>query len=231
MKLLFILIVTVLVIAVTIREQKLLALRKIYIDIHPSLIGFQLPGSLWRQVCKRLFDIIFSAAVLLTIFPLLFFILTPLIKIASSGPVFFVQYRLGIFGKPFKCYKFRSMRQNPGTAPVSVNDPRIPPIGKFIRRTHLDEFPQFFNVLIGDMSLVGPRPLQAKIYREFSNYEKGLLRLTIRPGLTGLAQMNVARNLNPDKTIKNDLYYIRKLSLRMDLKLIFQTLRLTDHSY
>ena len=85
MKLLFILIVTVLVITVTIREQKLLALRKIYIDIHPSLIGFQLPGSLWRQVCKRLFDIIFSAAVLLTIFPLLFFILTPLIKICGPS--------------------------------------------------------------------------------------------------------------------------------------------------
>ena len=103
--------------------------------------------------------------------------------------------------------------------------------GRFLRKTHLDEFPQFFNVLIGDMSIVGPRPFPAEVYREFSSYYKGFLRLVVRPGITGLAQLNVPRNTNPGQVIKNDLYYIRRLSLYRDFNIICRTLLLRDHSF
>lgn len=231
MELLFILAAVLLIEMTAEHEQKLLDYRNCYIYSLPQEVRYHFPASLFGAVCKRLFDIIVSLAVLLTVFPLIFLIAAPLIKLTSSGPVFFTQKRLGLYAELFDCYKFRTMYTNPGAEPVQKNDSRVTPVGRFLRKTHLDEFPQFFNVLIGDMSIVGPRPFPAEVYREFSSYYKGFLRLVVRPGITGLAQLNVPRNTNPGQVIKNDLYYIRRLSLYRDFNIICRTLLLRDHSF
>lgn len=231
MELLFILAAVLLIEMTAEHEQKLLDYRNCYIYSLPQEVRYHFPASLFGAVCKRLFDIIVSLAVLLTVFPLIFLIAAPLIKLTSSGPVFFTQKRLGLYVELFDCYKFRTMYTNPGAEPVRKNDSRVTPVGRFLRKTHLDEFPQFFNVLIGDMSIVGPRPFPAEVYREFSSYYKGFLRLVVRPGITGLAQLNVPRNTNPGQVIKNDLYYIRRLSLYRDFNIICRTLLLRDHSF
>lgn len=231
MELLFILAAVLLIEMTAEHEQKLLDYRNCYIYSLPQEVRYHFPVSLFGAVCKRLFDIIVSLAVLLTVFPLIFLIAAPLIKLTSSGPIFFTQKRLGLYAELFDCYKFRTMYTNPGAEPVRKNDSRVTPVGRFLRKTHLDEFPQFFNVLIGDMSIVGPRPFPAEVYREFSSYYKGFLRLVVRPGITGLAQLNVPRNTNPGQVIKNDLYYIRRLSLYRDFNIICRTLLLRDHSF
>ncbi|MFR1674644.1 MAG: sugar transferase [Alphaproteobacteria bacterium] len=231
MELLFILAAVLLIKMTAEHEQKLLDYRNCYIYSLPQEVRYHFPASLFGAVCKRLFDIIVSLAVLLTVFPLIFLIAAPLIKLTSSGPIFFTQKRLGLYAELFDCYKFRTMYTNPGAEPVRKNDSRVTPVGRFLRKTHLDEFPQFFNVLIGDMSIVGPRPFPAEVYREFSSYYKGFLRLVVRPGITGLAQLNVPRNTNPGQVIKNDLYYIRRLSLYRDFNIICRTLLLRDHSF
>ena len=231
MELLFILAAVLLIEMTAEHEQKLLDYRNCYIYSLPQEVRYHFPASLFGAVCKRLFDIIVSLAVLLTVFPLIFLIAAPLIKLTSSGPIFFTQKRLGLYAELFDCYKFRTMYTNPGAEPVRKNESRVTPVGRFLRKTHLDEFPQFFNVLIGDMSIVGPRPFPAEVYREFSSYYKGFLRLVVRPGITGLAQLNVPRNTNPGQVIKNDLYYIRRLSLYRDFNIICRTLLLRDHSF
>lgn len=231
MELLFILAAVLLIEMTAEHEQKLLDYRNCYIYSLPQEVRYHFPASLFGTVCKRLFDIIVSLAILLTVFPLIFLIAAPLIKLTSSGPIFFTQKRLGLYAELFDCYKFRTMYTNPGAEPVRKNDSRVTPVGRFLRKTHLDEFPQFFNVLIGDMSIVGPRPFPAEVYREFSSYYKGFLRLVVRPGITGLAQLNVPRNTNPGQVIKNDLYYIRRLSLYRDFNIICRTLLLRDHSF
>ena len=231
MELLFILAAVLLIEMTAEHEQKLLDYRNCYIYSLPQEVRYHFPASLFGTVCKRLFDIIVSLAVLLTVFPLIFLIAAPLIKLTSSGPIFFTQKRLGLYAELFDCYKFRTMYTNPGAEPVRKNDSRVTPVGRFLRKTHLDEFPQFFNVLIGDMSIVGPSPFPAEVYREFSSYYKGFLRLVVRPGITGLAQLNVPRNTNPGQVIKNDLYYIRRLSLYRDFNIICRTLLLRDHSF
>ena len=231
MELLFILAAVLLIEMTAEHEQKLLDYRNCYIYSLPQEVRYHFPASLFGAVCKRLFDIIVSLAVLLTVFPLIFLIAAPLIKLTSSGPIFFTQKRLGLYAELFDCYKFRTMYTNPGAEPVRKNDSRVTPVGRFLRKTHLDEFPQFFNVLIGDMSIVGPRPFPAEVYREFSFYYKGFLRLVVRPRITGLAQLNVPRNTNPGQVIKNDLYYIRRLSLYRDFNIICRTLLLRDHSF
>ncbi len=231
MELLFILAAVLLIEMTAEHEQKLLDYRNCYIYSLPQEVRYHFPASLFGTVCKRLFDIIVSLAVLLTVFPLIFLIAAPLIKLTSSGPIFFTQKRLGLYAELFDCYKFRTMYTNPGAEPVRKNDSRVTPVGRFLRKTHLDEFPQFFNVLIGDMSIVGPRPFPAEVYLEFSSYYKGFLRLVVRPGITGLAQLNVPRNTNPGQVIKNDLYYIRRLSLYRDFNIICRTLLLRDHSF
>lgn len=231
MELLFILAAVLLIEMTAEHEQKLLDYRNCYIYSLPQEVRYHFPAFLFGTVCKRLFDIIVSLAVLLTVFPLIFLIAAPLIKLTSSGPIFFTQKRLGLYAELFDCYKFRTMYTNPGAEPVRKNDSRVTPVGRFLRKTHLDEFPQFFNVLIGDMSIVGPRPFPAEVYREFSSYYKGFLRLVVRPGITGLAQLNVPRNTNPGQVIKNDLYYIRRLSLYRDFNIICRTLLLRDHSF
>lgn len=214
---------------VFIKERKIYKYRKIYLK------EFNLPEklapSLLYCVAKRLTDIIISLIVCLTIIPVLYVILGTIIKLTSTGPIIFSQKRIGLFGKEFTCYKFRSMYLNSSKVIAEKNDVRITPVGKFIRRTHLDEFPQFFNVLLGDMSLVGPRPSIDYIIEELAQYPNYNLRPMIRPGLSGLAQINSGRTLSRKRFLEFDIEYINNQSWWTDFKIILQTLKFADESY
>ena len=179
---------------------------------------------------KRTFDIVFSLFVILFILSWLTPLLGLLIKIESNGPVFFRQNRPGLMEQEFFCYKFRSMMINKTTEREATrNDPRVTRIGKFIRKTSIDEMPQFFNVLIGDMSVVGPRPhlwTQNKLYG--TKIKKYMIRHHVKPGVTGLAQVRGYRGeIETDEDmvnrIKFDVYYIENWSLGIDIKIIFLT--------
>jgi len=184
-----------------------------------------------RGIAKELFDKVFALAALVLLLPL-FVVLAILIKLSSPGPVFFKQPRLGLNGKPFKVYKFRSMRMHDDGGVVkqaTQHDPRITPIGRFIRRTSLDELPQFINVLMGDMSVVGPRPhaLQHnELYKE--KVEMYMLRHRVKPGITGWAQIHGYRGETDTddkmaKRVQFDLHYIQNWTFWMDLKIIAWT--------
>ncbi len=188
--------------------------------------------SLFFSLVKRFGDIVLSLAVCLTILPILYVVLGLIIKLTSEGPIIYKQQRKGLFGKSFTCYKFRSMYQNSGMEKVMrKDDARITKIGRFIRRTHLDEFPQFFNVLKGDMSTVGPRPLPEREIKKFAANSECFLRFLLRPGITGTAQVNSSRLLKPDEVLHFDVQYVCELSLIKDIKLIIQTLRFSDIAY
>lgn len=181
-------------------------------------------------VIKRGFDIAFSLLVILLILSWLTPILALLIKLESKGPVFFKQSRPGINEKEFFCYKFRSMQINETTEQsVIKNDPRVTRIGKFIRKTSIDEMPQFLNVLKGEMSVVGPRPHLWSQNNLYSNtIKKYMVRLYVRPGITGLAQVRGFRGeISSDEDMINriryDVFYIENWSLLFDLKIIIQT--------
>ena len=152
-----------------------------------------------------------------------------LIKITSPGPVLFSQERIGLHNRPFKMYKFRSMEvQDPGRERsqwTTPHDPRVTPVGRFIRKTSIDEMPQFFNVLIGDMSLVGPRPERPLFVEKFKEeIPRYMIKHQVRPGLTGWAQVNGYRgDTSITKRIEHDLYYIENWSLGFDFKIMFLT--------
>jgi putative colanic acid biosynthesis UDP-glucose lipid carrier transferase len=182
------------------------------------------------KLFKRGFDIIFSLIVIVFLLSWLTPFLALLIKIESKGPIFFKQGRPGIDEKEFFCYKFRSMRINITTEKeASKNDPRVTKIGKFIRKTSLDEMPQFLNVLFGEMSVVGPRPhlwSQNKVYS--NRIKKYMVRHYVKPGITGLAQVRGYRGeIETDEDmvnrIKYDVYYIENWSIILDIKIIVQT--------
>lgn len=179
---------------------------------------------------KRVFDICFSLIVIICLLSWLIPLLALLIKLESKGPVFFKQGRPGMDEEEFFCYKFRSMQVNGTTEKeASKNDPRVTRMGKFMRKTSMDELPQFFNVLLGDMSVVGPRPhlwSQNKAYA--SKIKKYMVRHYVKPGITGLAQVKGFRGeieTEDDMVnrIKLDVFYIENWSLIMDIKIIFQT--------
>lgn len=180
---------------------------------------------------KRAFDIVFSLVVIIGLLSWLTPLLAILIKIESRGPVFFKQGRPGIDEKEFFCYKFRSMRINKTTEQeASKNDPRVTKIGRFLRKTSIDEMPQFLNVLLGEMSVVGPRPhlwSQNKVYG--SKIKKYMVRHYVKPGITGLAQVRGYRGeIETDEDmvnrIKFDVFYIENWSLLLDIKIIVQTI-------
>ena len=179
---------------------------------------------------KRLFDIIFSLFVLIFLLSWLVPILAILIKLESRGPIFFKQGRPGIEEKEFFCFKFRSMKINKTTEKeASKNDPRVTKIGRFIRKTSIDELPQFLNVLMGDMSVVGPRPHLWSQNKAYGNkIKKYMVRHYVKPGITGLAQVRGFRGeIESDEDminrIKYDVFYIENWSLILDLKIIAQT--------
>jgi putative colanic acid biosynthesis UDP-glucose lipid carrier transferase len=184
-----------------------------------------------RGIAKELFDKVFALCALIALLPL-FIVLAILIKLSSPGPVFFRQPRLGLNGRPFNVYKFRSMKlheEHGKVTQATQDDPRITPIGRFIRRTSLDELPQFINVLMGDMSVVGPRP-HALQHNEFykDRLEMYMLRHRVKPGITGWAQIHGYRGETDTddkmaKRVQFDLHYIQNWSFGMDLKIIAWT--------
>ncbi len=184
-----------------------------------------------NRAIKRLFDCVFSIFVILFIFSWLFPILAIIIKIQSPGPVFFVQLRSGRDNNPFKCYKFRSMRVNSDSdkKQASRNDSRITKIGAFMRKTSLDELPQFFNVLMGNMSVVGPRPHMISHTEQYSQLiDKFMVRHFLKPGITGWAQIKGLRGETKDtesmlKRVEADVWYLENWSFLLDLKIIFLT--------
>jgi putative colanic acid biosynthesis UDP-glucose lipid carrier transferase len=180
---------------------------------------------------KDLFDRVFASVALILLLPL-FLVIATAIKVTSPGPVFFKQPRLGLNGRKFNVYKFRSMKvhQEHGVVKQATKgDPRITPIGAFLRRTSLDELPQFINVLLGDMSVVGPRPhaLQHnEMYKDLLEFY--MLRHRVKPGITGWAQIHGHRGETDTvdkmaKRVQFDLHYIQNWSLWMDVRIIFWT--------
>ncbi len=184
-----------------------------------------------KRFSKRTFDIVFSLGVILFIMPILLPIVAILIKLQSKGPVFFKQLRSGRDNNVFYCYKFRTMvvNQNSDAVQATKNDSRVTPIGKFLRKTNLDEFPQFFNVLKGEMSIIGPRPHMVKHTEEFQeSVDKFMVRHFVKPGITGWAQVNGFRGTTetPQKIIKRaryDVWYIENWSMQLDVKIVFLT--------
>ena len=185
-------------------------------------------GNTVSFTAKRILDIFGSLTGLIILSPLLL-LLSVLVKITSPGPVFYGQERMTIDGKVFKMWKFRSMRQNAdkeeGFTWTVENDPRRTRFGTFLRQTSLDEFPQLWNVLKGDMSLVGPRPERPELIEEFKHEIPGyMLRHKMRAGITGWAQINGWRgNTSLNKRIEFDMYYIRNWRFSLDIKILFLT--------
>jgi Undecaprenyl-phosphate glucose phosphotransferase len=197
----------------------------------PFLRLKSIPFTTWGRITKRAFDIAVSSVILLLLSPLYAF-LALLIRMDSRGPVLFRQQRVGLDGNEFTMYKFRSMV--PGAERLDTaaglgirNDARRTAIGRLLRRTSLDELPQFWNVLRGDMSLVGPRPERAHVVRQFGTVvPKYLDRHRVKTGLTGWAQVNGLRgDTSIDERVKYDLYYIENWSLAFDIRIILRTLR------
>lgn len=185
----------------------------------------------FNKISKRLFDIGFSLLIFVCIFSWLFPIIAMFIKWNSKGPVFFKQPRSGLGNDNFGCYKFRSMYVNDEAhfTQATKGDSRITSVGAFLRKTSLDELPQFINVIFGDMSIVGPRPHMLKHTEEYSkSINKYMLRHFIKPGITGLAQVKGFRGETPDpalmeRRIKMDIFYLENWSFLLDIKIIFMT--------
>jgi exopolysaccharide biosynthesis polyprenyl glycosylphosphotransferase len=183
---------------------------------------------------KRVIDIVFSILGIIALAPFMLIVMI-LIKLESKGPVFFGQNRVGLNGKQFKMYKFRSMvvnaedlldklhDKNEMSGPMfkMKDDPRITKVGKFIRKTSIDELPQLFNVLIGEMSLVGPRPNLPKEVIQFSEGQKQ--KLIVKPGITCYWQVMGRNNIDFERWVELDIKYIKERSLLLDIKLILRT--------
>ena len=203
--------------------------------VHPAREGFEDGRSPLYRVSKRLFDLVASLFGLLLILPLLPFIIM-LIKLETPGPIFFKQLRVGYRGRMFHCYKFRSMaidaedqkeqmqhlNEATGAAFKIRDDPRITGVGRFLRRSSLDEFPQLFNVFRGEMSIVGPRP---QIPAEVKDYtSEQACRLLAKPGLTCLWQVSGRSHLDFQEWMELDQEYARRAGFRVDLHVLLRTL-------
>jgi undecaprenyl phosphate N,N'-diacetylbacillosamine 1-phosphate transferase len=180
----------------------------------------------FSRLSKEFFDQIFGWLVLIILSPL-FWLVAGLIRLETSGPAFFRQERIGKNGTPFVAYKFRSMVENATSQGlglnVAVNDSRITRVGKFLRDTSLDELPQIFNVITGEMSLVGPRPTLAQQVARYNAFQRR--RLLVKPGITGWAQVN-GRNAIPwEDRIKLDVWYVEHWSLRLDFSILLRTIK------
>ncbi len=181
--------------------------------------------------CKRCFDVVFSALVMIFVLSWLLPLLALIIRLDSKGPIFFKQKRTGVRNRSFWCYKLRTMYVNneAHTRQATERDSRITPVGEFLRKTSLDELPQFFNVLMGDMSVVGPRPHMLKHTEEYSEkIDKFMVRHLIKPGITGLAQVMGYRG--PTETLgkmerraRIDRFYVEHWNFLLDLRIVLQT--------
>lgn len=202
--------------------------------MHTELPSKNLLDDKWSQFLKRGFDIVVSLCFLCLVFPFLLLLVFVVTECTMPGKLFFVQKRTGLNGRTFKCYKFRSMRQNPlsEVRQATKGDERVTRWGYIMRKTSLDETPQFINVLMGDMSIVGPRPHMLKHTDEFTELVDGyMLRHQVKPGVTGWSQVNGYRGeIKKVEDIKNrvkyDLWYIDHWSFFLDLRIIFKTMTL-----
>lgn len=182
----------------------------------------------FNMMIKRVFDLV-GASVCIVLFSPVMLITAILIKLTSKGPLIFTQERVGLHNRPFKMYKFRSMevqsKQEEKAGWTTKNDPRVTGIGKFIRRTSIDELPQLFNVLKGEMSLIGPRPERPQFVEKFrEEIPRYMVKHQVRPGMTGWAQVNGYRgNTSIKKRIDYDLYYIENWTMGFDIKILFLT--------
>jgi putative colanic acid biosynthesis UDP-glucose lipid carrier transferase len=204
-----------------------------YFGTIPILKPKRLPfEKIETHLTKRIFDVIFSFLICISLLSWLLPILWLLVKIDSKGSFFFKQIRDGADGKQFYCYKVRSMENNKLSDKVHAtkNDTRVTKIGAFLRKTSLDELPQFFNVLKGDMSVIGPRPhmnLQTEKYlKEIDHY---IIRNSVKPGITGLAQVSgyrgeVQKKSDIENRVRLDIFYIENWSFFLDIKIIYKTL-------
>ncbi len=181
-----------------------------------------------QQFTKRVLDFVFALLVLIIFWPV-FLILYVIVKLDSPGPAIFRQERLGKDGKPFTCYKFRTMvdkaphmRKADGSAYTGEDDPRITRVGRFLRKSSLDELPQFINVLKGDMSMVGPRPEQVDQVQYYSERHKK--RLLVKPGMTSWASIRGRNELPWEKRLDLDAEYVESYSLGLDIRIFLLTL-------
>lgn len=183
---------------------------------------------MYKRFFKRFCDIVFSLPALL-VFVLAFIFVAPAIFFTDRGPVFYVAVRRGRNGKTFRMIKFRSMRVNApdvrnadGSTYTGADDPRVTKIGRLMRRTSVDELPQFINVLKGDMSIIGPRPrLAGGTYEELDDLRKK--GLSVRPGITGYSQAYFRNSIPQEEKFRNDAYYAEHVSFPFDLKIFFKT--------
>lgn len=183
-----------------------------------------------NRCIKRTFDIVVSS-VFLCFYPLIYIPIAIAIKLGSEGPVYFKQERTGYLGRPFKCLKFRTMRVNAvsDTCQATVHDPRKTKFGDFLRRTSLDELPQFINVWKGDMSIVGPRPHMLKHTEDYTRLvDRYMVRHAVKPGITGWAQVNGYRGITDElwkmeRRVEHDVWYIENWTFLLDLKIMVRT--------
>jgi putative colanic acid biosynthesis UDP-glucose lipid carrier transferase len=204
-----------------------------YFDYIPVLSMRKIPiDDSINQFLKRSFDIVFSLFMIIFVLSWLTPLMYVLVKLESKGPLFFKQKRDGLNGERFVCYKFRSMYVNDDSEKIQAvkGDNRVTKTGHFLRKTSIDELPQFFNVLVGDMSVVGPRPHMLSQTEKYSKLvDKFMVRHFVKPGITGLAQVRgfrgeIRTNIEMGKRIKLDIYYIENWSFFLDLKIIAQTI-------
>lgn len=191
-------------------------------------IGSPVTGG--RLIVKRCFDLIVGLVGMIISLPIIF-IFALLIKLTSKGPIFFKQERVGLMGKNFMVVKLRSMYKDAeaktGAIWAKKDDARITSVGRFMRKTRIDELPQFWNVLKGDMSLVGPRPERPVLTEKFSqSFDEFPKRLRIVPGITGYAQINGGYDITPNQKCKLDNYYIEHYSIWFDIKVLFGTVKI-----
>jgi len=175
------------------------------------------------NICKRAFDIFISLLGIVLLFPL-FVAIVLIIRLSSKGPGVFKQQRAGRNGKPFVFYKFRTMKVDAdpfAPSPKTGKDPRLTKVGKFLREYSLDELPQLFNVLKGDMSFIGPRPLYLSQMAEWNERQKK--RLLVKPGLTGLAQIHGRGELTLEKKLELDVIYVETASFLTDIRVLLET--------
>lgn len=178
-----------------------------------------------KSILGVVLTLLFSLPILLVIF-----IFAILVKLDSEGPAFYTQIRVGKNNEEFKIYKLRSMKINAeketGATWASVDDPRVTRVGRFIRKTRIDELPQFLNILTGDMCIIGPRPerpdLVSQFEKEIPNFRS---RLAVKPGITGLAQVNGGYDISPQEKLELDLQYIENFGFIQDLKIFFLTIK------
>lgn len=187
----------------------------------------ELVNFMYKHFFKRIFDLLISIIGLVVFIPI-FLIFAPIIHFTDGGPVFYNAMRIGKKGKPFKMYKFRSMyvnapdiRNSDGSTYNGEDDIRVTRVGKFLRRTSIDEIPQFLNVFLGDMSLIGPRPDPLSDMEIYTKEQKQ--KLLVKPGITGYNQAYFRNSIMQDEKFENDVYYAKNVTFWLDVKILFKT--------